>query len=560
MIRWMAIGTLFLLASAWQVPPTDSAPGQEIGNSYWPRPEVGASPKVLLIGWDGVRPDVLREVETPVLDALANAGTFSENAETARPTVSGPCWSSILTGVWPEKHGVISNDFSSNRYVRYPDLFTLMESVRPDLNSFAVGDWLPLVAEESGGPLIGDAVDRKIVLNGYDLGWLEADSVSVAAALEEIQTGDPDMLFVYLGAPDEISHNIGGIGTEYREAISTADVHLGRLVDAIRGRASFPQEDWLILVVTDHGRTEGGGHGGTSPEETTIFYLASGPSAEVGTPAESPTVVDLVATAFAHLGVEVDPAWELDGRVVGLGTQEREPPHRTDTLRILAYNTHHGAGMDEVLDLNRIAELISEANPDLVTLQEIDLRVDRTGGVDQAGTYGALTGMQPLFGEFMAYQGGHYGMALLTRLPVLEWTNHGLPPGAEPRSALTARVRLPGSGREAVISGIHFYRTEEERLAQAGTLMEALRDEVGLVILAGDFNSTPGSPVMELLATEWAVAAKDGSSFTFPADDPAREIDFVLIRPKGGFRVLEHRVLGEEVASDHRPILLVLEF
>jgi predicted AlkP superfamily pyrophosphatase or phosphodiesterase len=302
MMRLMAICTLLLVAGACQ----------------GPTPEVALTPKVLLIGWDGVRPDVLREVPTPVLDALAAAGTFSENAETARPTVSGPCWSSILTGVWPEKHGVVSNDFSSNRYERYPDLFTLMESVRPDLNTFAVGDWLPLVAEDAGGPLIGDQVDRKVVLNGYDLGWLEADSVSVEAALEEIQTGDPDMLFVYIGAPDEISHNIGGIGTEYRDAIAIADVHLGHLMDAIRGRDSFPQEDWLILVTTDHGRTEGGGHGGTSPEETTVFYLASGPSAQVGTPAESPASVDLVATAFAHLGVEVDPTWELDGQVVGL--------------------------------------------------------------------------------------------------------------------------------------------------------------------------------------------------------------------------------------------------
>ena len=75
---------------------------------------------------------------------------------------------------------------------------------------------------------------------------------------------------------------------------------------------------WLVLVTTDHGRTEGGGHGGDSPEETTIFYLASGPSAKVGTPEESPTVVDIVATAFSHLGIEIDPAWELDGDVVGL--------------------------------------------------------------------------------------------------------------------------------------------------------------------------------------------------------------------------------------------------
>jgi endonuclease/exonuclease/phosphatase family metal-dependent hydrolase len=119
---------------------------------------------------------------------------------------------------------------------------------------------------------------------------------------------------------------------------------------------------------------------------------------------------------------------------------------------------------------------------------------------------------------------------------------------------------LPGSGRELVFSGIHFYRTEEERLAQARSLMDALSDEHGLVVLAGDFNSTPGSPVMVLLETEWTTIPKEGSPFTFSSVDPVREIDFVLVRPKDGFKILEHRVLDEQVASDHRPIFLVLEF
>jgi endonuclease/exonuclease/phosphatase (EEP) superfamily protein YafD len=96
-------------------------------------------------------------------------------------------------------------------------------------------------------------------------------------------------------------------------------------------------------------------------------------------------------------------------------------------------------------------------------------------------------------------------------------------------------------------------------MAQAEALRDVLANEEGLVILAGDFNSEPGSPVMELLAQDWTVAPKDGPSFTFPAGEPEREIDFVLVRPKEGFRILEHRVLDEEIASDHRPIFLVLE-
>jgi hypothetical protein len=224
----------------------------------------------------------------------------------------------MLIGVRPEKHGVVNNDFSTNRYDAYPDFLTRIEMVRPELVTFAAVDWLPLGAEDAGGPLLSDALDRKAIVDGYELGWLEADSVSVAATLDELRTGDSDALFVYLGAPDEISHNIGGIGEEYRSAIATADRHLGRLVQAVKARLDFRNEDWLILVSTDHGRTDAGDHGGDSPEETTIFFLASGPSVQVGAPSTPPSIMDVSVTALAHLGIPSDAAWGLDGQVVGL--------------------------------------------------------------------------------------------------------------------------------------------------------------------------------------------------------------------------------------------------
>lgn len=280
--------------------------------------ETGATPKVLLIGIDGVRPDVLAEVATPNLDALIADGAFSDEAQTGRPTVSGPGWSSMLIGVWPEKHGVHSNDFSGNRYDRHPDFLTRIESVRPDLRTFAVADWLPLVSEDSGGPLIGDGPDRKEVLNGFDLGWDVADSLSTAIAVEELANNDPDALFVYLGNPDETSHHHGSIGEEYREAIAEADRRVGELVAALSARVSYRAEDWLILVSTDHGRTEEGGHGGDSVEEATIFYLAAGPSVTRGRIDQPPAIVDVAVTALTHLGIAVNPEWGLDGKPVGL--------------------------------------------------------------------------------------------------------------------------------------------------------------------------------------------------------------------------------------------------
>jgi endonuclease/exonuclease/phosphatase family metal-dependent hydrolase len=228
------------------------------------------------------------------------------------------------------------------------------------------------------------------------------------------------------------------------------------------------------------------------------------------------------------------------------------------TLRILAYNTHHSAGNDAVLDVERIAAVIRELDPDLVALQEIDNHVERTGGVDQARELGRLTGMGAVFGPFMDYQGGQYGMALLSDLPFVNPTNHELPEGPEPRASLAIRVQLPDGG-ELVFAGIHFYRTAEERMAQARRLLHVLEPEEAPVILAGDFNSTPDSEVMALIGESFVVPEKGSDRYTFSSDRPEREIDFIVYRPLGRFTVLESRVIDEPVASDHRPVLLVLE-
>ena len=276
------------------------------------------TPKVLLIGIDGVRADVLADVSTLNLDALAAVGSFTAQTRTTTPSVSGPAWSSMLTGVWPDKHGVTSNRFTNRRYDRYPDFLTRIEQVRPELATFAVVDWLPLGQLDVGGPALGDRIDVKEVLDGSELGWANADTRSVGLAVQHINQADPDAMFVYLGNPDETSHEHQSIGVEYRDAISLSDRHVGMLIDAVRARPLYASENWLILVSTDHGRLPDGDHGGDSPIEMTTFILTSGPSAALGIPANPTFIVDIAVTALTHLGVSIDPAWELDGKPVGL--------------------------------------------------------------------------------------------------------------------------------------------------------------------------------------------------------------------------------------------------
>ena len=284
------------------------------------------TPRVLLIGIDGVRPDVLREVSTPHLDELIGTGAYSDRAITGLPTLSGPSWASMLTGVWKEKHGIVSNSFPFPGHAldRYPDFLTRIERERPELRTFAAADWPPLTEPQTSSdgatasPVLGASIDVRISLDGGRIGWAAADERLVEGAVAELRENDPAALFVYLGNPDEVSHHTGSIEDEYRASIGRADRHVGRLLEAIRSRPSYPQEDWLVLVSTDHGRRPDGGHGGTSDEERTIFFIASGPSARQGTILTPPRIVDVAATALRYLGIGPYPEWELDGQPVAL--------------------------------------------------------------------------------------------------------------------------------------------------------------------------------------------------------------------------------------------------
>ncbi|MCL7985822.1 MAG: alkaline phosphatase family protein [marine benthic group bacterium] len=272
--------------------------------------------RVLVVGIDGVRVDMLARADTPVLDSLAESGFFSDEAKTRVRTVSGPGWSSMLTGVRTAKHGVDSNDFSGNRYADWPDFLTRLEAARPELGTFAVLDWPPLGTTDSGGPLISDAIDHKLNFDGEADGYDHADSMSVVAAAEHLRSGDVHAAFVYLGDPDVVSHATDSFSDAYRASIETADTRLGLLLAALRARPGYERENWLILVSTDHGRNDAGGHGGNSPSETTIFFLAAGPSVTPHRTDCPPEIVDVAATALAHMGIVAEG---LDGKPRGLG-------------------------------------------------------------------------------------------------------------------------------------------------------------------------------------------------------------------------------------------------
>jgi len=166
--------------------------------------------------------------------------------------------------------------------------------------------------------------------------------------------------------------------------------------------------------------------------------------------------------------------------------------------------------------------------------------------------------MHHAFGPFFEFQGGHYGMAILSKSAPKKVKNHRLPDGREPRSALAIDVVPIEGGPEIIFVSIHLYATGKERLAQAKRLLEILEDEKRPIILAGDYNSRPGGDVLDLFAKEWTIPDKGEDHLTFPSDNPRGEIDFIMLRGFDEWKVDKIDVLDEPLVSDHRPVLLEL--
>ena len=157
---------------------------------------------------------------------------------------------------------VTSNDLTGNDYAAYPDFLTRLEQIDSDYATFAVVDWPPLGDTASGGPLITDEIDVKLLFDGEaDSGYQIADSQSVAAASAYLTFQNPDAAFVYLGNIDGVGHSTNSLSAEYLAAIETADAQVGELVAALQRRPSYDAEDWLILLSTDHGPRAAGRRG-----------------------------------------------------------------------------------------------------------------------------------------------------------------------------------------------------------------------------------------------------------------------------------------------------------
>ncbi len=236
-----------------------------------------------------------------------------------------------------------------------------------------------------------------------------------------------------------------------------------------------------------------------------------------------------------------------------------QPPSQ-DRVRVASYNIRHAQGTDGRRDLDRTAALLQNLRADIIGLQEVDQGTHRSDREDQPALLGEKLGMASAFGCFMGYQGGKYGLAILSRFPIEATKSIRLPPGNEPRVALACRIRLP-SGQPIMVVNLHldWVRDDSFRRVQAEKLAEYLAELQIPYLLLGDFNDQPDSPTLQVLSRDALPATKPAEDrFTFSSTDPQREIDFIFAAPRKAWSLHDCRLFDAPLTSDHRPVLAEL--
>jgi endonuclease/exonuclease/phosphatase family metal-dependent hydrolase len=260
------------------------------------------------------------------------------------------------------------------------------------------------------------------------------------------------------------------------------------------------------------------------------------------------------------------------GRLVVLaalvGCAARPGAPATD-LRVMVYNIHAGKDASGVDNLERVSQLIRNTSADIVLLQEVDRGTQRSGGVDQPAVLSRLTGLHVAFGRSLFYQGGDYGIAILSRWPITSQRTIPLPVNPpqersgssyEPRAVLEVRVASPAGELTVLNTHIDASRDDRWRRQEIVTVLAVADSARGALLMGGDLNSTPDSDIQQAvrargLSDAWLVCGHGGEApgFTYPADSGVKRIDYLYFRAGTGCSRAE--VVATR-ASDHRPLLV----
>ena len=305
-----------------------------------------ATPKAVFILLDGIPADLVESVSTPFFDEIAKDGGYARayvggqaGGASESPTVSAVGYNSLLTGTWANKHRVYSNQIRSPDY-RYWDIFRLVKQHNPDLRTALFSTWednrtklLGHGRPEAGGDKLdyyfdGFENDEQRFPHDEAREYIRQidDLVSREAARYLAEHG-PDLSWVYLEFTDDIGH-LYGDGDEMAAAITLMDANVGRIWRSVQARQQAEDEDWLVVITTDHGRDAqtGKSHGGQSDRERTT-WIATNSNALNEHFSNLPAIVDILPSLLTHLEVAVPQAVseQFDGKSFIDARRPREP-------------------------------------------------------------------------------------------------------------------------------------------------------------------------------------------------------------------------------------------
>ena len=267
---------------------------------------------VLLLGVDGANLSKILEYTYDEPDsgfrAVMDEGITAATSLVGHTTISGPSWSTILTGAWDTKTGVINNIFDPAPYDAWPTVFNLIEYNKPAVNTAMIANWKYMndIADAGGYP----ADVNEFV--GFTSSWEDTDDEVAARTIDLINAvggSDSAFIFSYQVAVDEAGHAHGGGSPEYAAAVVNTSENIKTILDAVAAwELANPGEQWTVIVTTDHGHQQsvGFGHGFQSPDETSSFVIVDiegddirdGQQNLAYTTADiTPTIVDLFGIA-----------------------------------------------------------------------------------------------------------------------------------------------------------------------------------------------------------------------------------------------------------------------
>ena len=224
-----------------------------------------------------------------------------------------------------------------------------------------------------------------------------------------------------------------------------------------------------------------------------------------------------------------------------------------DYVKLMSYNVRNTKGMDGIRNLQRVANVIINEAPDVVAVQELDSMTTRSNQQYVLGELAERTQMHATYAPAISFQGGKYGIGILSKETPLNIRTYPLPGREEARMLLVAEFE------NYFFACTHLSLTEEDRLASLDIIKSSVVKSNKPYFLAGDLNDQPDSKFIQALQEDFQVLTHIKKP-TFPAPEPTETIDYIAAWKHGSndFANLLAQVLEEPVASDHRPLSVQL--